>query len=256
MQPNILQIIVPLTLIIILLLALWRIGLRKLRVYRSPLLGKIEVLQKYNGEKILTTNSYIQGVSTEKISIKQSYWYCAAKQACDFCKNIKDPQVLMLGLGANTVSNLIASLNPQIHQTIVEIDGSIIKACREFFNLDILESYQLIQADAFKLLPQKNAFAGKKFNVIIVDIFNGKPPYVSITGNQPGFIKKLLPHLKQNCMVIFNRPGHTEQVRSDSKKLEDYLSTLFSKTQLFDIKDPRGFRNTIITAQVLAMNLL
>lgn len=248
MQPNLFPIIAPLVLIPILLFALWRIGLRKLKAYHSPLLGKIEVLQKYNGERILTTNSYIQGISTEKESIKKSYWYCVARQACDFCKNIKDPKVLMLGLGANTIPNLITRLHPFVRQTIVEIDGHIIEACQEFFGLNNLLNYQLIKTDAFKLLANKNAFNGEKFNVIIVDIFNGNPPYVDIKSNQPNFITNLLPHLKKDCMVIFNRPGHTKEVRNDSKKLEGYLATIFKETQVFDIKDPRGFRNNIVTA--------
>lgn len=249
MQPNIFPLAAPLILIPILLFTLWRIGLRKLKTYHSPLLGKIEVLKKYNGEKILTTNSYIQGISTEKESVSQSYWYCVAKQTALLCKDHQHPQILMLGLGANTISNLISKINPHIHQTIVEIDKSIILACKEFFGLDKLPNHKLIQADAFKLVEKKNAFDGKKFDVIIVDIFIGNPPYVSIESNQPTFIEELLPHLKTDGMVIFNRPGHTEQVRSDSQKLEAYLKTLFQKTQMSDVKDPRGFRNTVITAQ-------
>ncbi|KKS68853.1 hypothetical protein A3A14_01230 [Candidatus Daviesbacteria bacterium RIFCSPLOWO2_01_FULL_43_38] len=255
MQPNIFPIIISITIITALLAALWRIGLRKLKSYNSPILGKIKVLQKYNGEKVLTTNSYIQGISTEKDSIKLSYWYCVAKQAGDFCKRVKDPEVLMLGLGANTIPNLISHLNPAAHQTIVEIDDYIIKACREFFNLDALPNYQLIQADAFKLLSRENAFVEKKFDVIIIDIFNGNPPYVDIKSNHPDFITSLLPYLKKDGMVIFNRPGHTESVRSDSQKLENYLSALFAKTKSFDIKDPRGFRNTVITAHMKRQKL-
>lgn len=250
MQSNIFPLAAPLILIPLLLFALWRIGLRKLKSYHSPLLGKIEVLQKYNGEKILTTNSYIQGISTEKENVSQSYWYCVAKQTALFCKNYRNPQILMLGLGANTIPNLIAKINPEIHQTIVEIDDSIISACKEFFGLDKLPNYKLIQADAFKLIGGKNAFEGKKFDVAIVDVFIGSPPYVSIESNQPNFIEKLLPYLKKEGAIIFNRPGHTEMVRADSRKLENYLKTLFTKTQLFDVCDPRGFRNSIITGQV------
>lgn len=254
MQPDIFPLIVPLILIPLLLFALWRIGMRKLKTYHSPILGKIEVLQKYNGERILTTNSYIQGVSTEKDDIKKSYWYCVAQQATGFCKNIQNPSILMLGLGANTIPNLIAKTNPQIHQTIVEIDKNIIDACRQFFNLDTLPNHQLIQADAFKLISQSKAFE-IKFDVIIVDIFLGNPPYVSIDSNQPSFIEKLLPHLKTSGMVIFNRPGHTEKIRSNSRELETYLKTLFEKTKTYDVKDPRGFRNTVITAQAKGRKL-
>ncbi len=250
MQPNFFQITLPLALVFILLFVLWRIGLRKIKTYYSPILGKIEVLKKYNGEKILTTNSYIQGISTEKNNVRQSYWFCVAEQTALFCQNIKNPQILMLGLGANTIPNIINKMNPKIHQTIVDIDEFIIQACREFFGLDKLPNHKLIQGDVFKLVEKKNSFDGKKFDTIIVDVFIGSPPYVSIESNQPNFIEKLLPFLKKDGMIIFNRPGHREEVRKESVELKRYLSSHFKKTALFDIKDPRGFRNSIITGQI------
>lgn len=245
MQPNTLSLIIPAALIPILLLALWRIGLWKLKSYHSPLLGKIEVFRKYNGEKVLTINSYAQGVSVEQKSITQSYWFFIAKKIFDFCQGKKDPQILMLGLGANTIPNLIVRLNPQIHQTLVEIDKCIIEACKKYFRLNELPSYTLITADAYKLLDSKKAFP-QKFDAIIVDIFTGKPPYVSLESNQPNFIEKLLPWIKRDGMIIFNRPGNTEGACSDSQKLKEYLATLFKKTNLTNINDSRGYRNNII----------
>lgn len=247
MQQFNLEIIVPLISIPCLLLALWRIGLRRLKTYHSPLLGKIEIYKKYNGEKLLTINSYAQGISTEQKSIQKSYWYCIAREAVKFCQNKKNPQVLMLGLGANTIPTLIAGLNPAICQTIVEIDKEIIQACRTYFKLDSLPNYQLVRTDAYQLAEDKNAF-GRQFNVLIVDIFTGKPPYVSLKSNKPNFIQKLLPWIKTDGMIIFNRPGNTEESRTDSQKLKNYLDTLFKNTTLFDLHDPRGYRNNVIVA--------
>lgn len=250
MQQNLFQVIIAIAALPFLGLAIWRIRLKRLASYCSPLLGKIEVLQKYNGEKVLTTNSYPQGVSTEQESITQSYWYIVASEASKFCRNRKSPQILTLGLGANTIPNLLAKLDPEINQTIVEIDEQIIEACRKFFGLDNLPNSKLIQADAFSFDFAQDG-PKNRFDVIIVDIFLGAPPYVSIDSNRPSFIEKLLPSLKKDGLIIFNRPGHTENVRADSKKLETYLQTLFKKTRMFDVKDPRGFRNTVITAQIL-----
>lgn len=242
---NFIQIIIAAALLSVLIFIYWRINLKRLRIYKSPLLGKIEVLQKYDGEKVLTTNSYIQGVSVEKKSIKKSYWYAIAEETVKFCLSRKNPQVLMLGLGANTISNLIAELNPSIQQVIVEFDQLIIQACREFFGLDNLKNYQLIKADAYQLANQKKPFV-KKFDVIIVDIFTGSPPYVSIKSNQPGFIEKILTWLKKDGMMVFNRPGHNKLVKSDSQKLKKYLDQFFKQTEIIDIKDPRGFKNSVI----------
>lgn len=245
MQQNFAGIIIPIITILILLIILWRIGLRALKKYHSPTLGEIEVLQKYNGEKLLTINGYAQGISIEKKSLKKSYWYCVANETVKFCRIRKNPRILMLGLGANTISSLIAQQNPKIHQTIVEIDSQIIQACQEYFGLRELPNYCLIQADAYKLVNDKKTFT-KKFDAIIVDIYTGKPPFVSLKSNLPNFIEKLLPWLKKEGMIIFNRPAHTKDTRKDSQKLKDYLVTLFIKTEVFDIKDPRGYRNNVI----------
>lgn len=244
MQQNIASLIIALVLLPIIFLAIWRLKLKRLALYHSPILGKIEVLQKYNGEKVLATNSYPQGISIEQESVRQSYWFTMASEAVKFCGNKKNPQVLSLGLGAGTTPNLIAQLNPKINQTIVEIEGLIIKVCKEFFGLDKIKNTKVIQADAFTYIQD-----GPKgrFDVIVVDIFLAIPPYISTSSNQPDFIKKLLSCLKQDGAIIFNRPGHTEAVRNDSQKLENYLKTLFKETKILDIKDPRGYRNSIIT---------
>lgn len=238
--------VIPVLIIPLLLLLLWRIGLRRLKIYHSPLLGKIEVFKKYNGEKVLTINSYGQGISIDKKSIAKSYWYKIAQEAVKFCQNKKHPQVLMLGLGANTISSLIGKMNPQIHQTIVEFDGYIIEACKKYFGLDKLPKFDLVQDDVYKLVDRKNVFK-KPFDVLIVDVFTGKPPFISLKSNEPSFIEKNLPWLKKDGMILFNRPGNTESARTDSQKLREYLSTLFKKTGMFDIKDPRGYRNNVIT---------
>lgn len=247
MQQDILQIIFPLAFLPLLLLALWRIGLRRLKSYHSPLLGKIEVFQKYNGEKVLTINSYAQGVSINNKSITKSYWYKIAAESVKLCKDRKKPKILMLGLGANTIPNLIAKLNPNIHPIIVEFDGYIIEACQKYFGLDNLPNYHLIQEDVYKLVDQKDVFKSP-FDVLIVDVFTGKPPYISLKSNEPSFIEKILPWLKKDGLIIFNRPANTEAARSDSEQLKDYLSTLFIKTKIYQINDPRGYKNSVITA--------
>lgn len=245
MQQNTYQIIIAAFSIPLLLAALWRLNLRHLKTYQSKISGRIDILQKYNGEKVLNINSYPQGVSVEKPSIKKSYWYKIAELSANFCSSKKNPQILMLGLGANTIPNVIAKLNPKIKQTLVEIDPWIIDACRKYFNLNDLPNYRLVQGDAFQIAGNKNYF-GKKFDCLIVDIFTGHPPFVSLESNQPSFIEQILSWLKKDGMIIFNRPGHNAEAISDSKKLEEYLKIVFKKTEFYTILDPRGYKNNII----------
>lgn len=245
MQQNFSQLIIAISFIPILLFIYWRIRLKKLKVYQSKILGKIEVFEKYNKERVLTTNSYIQGVSIHDKSIEKSYWFTVAEYATKFCEHKKDPKVLTLGLGANTIPNLIAKLNPKIYQTIIEIDNFITQACQEFFDLDKLPDYQLIQADAYQLFNGKKV-PNQPFDAIVVDIFTGEPPYVDLKSNKPNFILKLLPYLKKNGVMVFNRPAHNKKVRAGGQQLKNYLATIFKETEIIDIKDPRGFRNHVI----------
>lgn len=247
MWQNIIQIIIPLLLIPFLLWAYFRLRLKKLAQYKSEKLGQITVIEKYDKEKVLTINYYAQGVSIEKISIKQSYWFKVAQHTVKYCKDKKNPRVLMLGLGANTISNLINRLNPKIHQTIVEFDDKIIQACREYFHLDGLTNYKLIHSDVYKLFNQNKMF-DKNFDVIIVDIFTGHAPFVDVKSNEANFIQKVTKHLKKDGTIIFNRPAHDESLREGGLKLKKYLTEFFKNTTLLDIKDPRGYRNNIITA--------
>ena len=60
----------------------------------------------------------------------------------------------MLGLGANTSSSLIEKLDPEIKQTIIEIDPAIIQACIDHFNLKEMKSVKLIEGDAFKIVEK------------------------------------------------------------------------------------------------------
>lgn len=230
------------------MILLGRIRLRRLASYDSPILGKVEVFQKYNGEKVLTTNSFPQGISTEQPSIKYSYWYKIANEAFRYTKNIKNPQVLCFGLGANTSSLILAKLNPKIQQTIIEIDAQIIQACKDYFQLNDLIQLTLIQADAFKVIDSGSQLPNNHYDAIIVDIFLSSPPYIDKKSNTPIFIKKLLTLLKPKGMVIFNRPSHNQEARRAGIELKKELDKYFQTSQLFDIKDPRGYRNNVITA--------
>lgn len=249
MQQNISNLIIPLIVTLILLFFYWRLRLKKIAFYNSRILGKIEVFEKYNKEKVLTINAYPQGISIADKSIEKSYWFAIAEIVCQYCKNKKEPKILILGLGANTIPSLIAKKNPKIHQTIIEIDKYIISACRKYFNLDKLPNYQIIQADAFQLLAPNSQLPTPNFDAIVVDIFTGEPPYVSLDSNQPNFIKKILPFLKKDGMIIFNRPAHNKISKTGGFELEKYLKTLFQKTKIMEINDPRRFKNHVIIAK-------
>lgn len=253
MLNNFLEIIIPLFLSLIFLLLYFRLRLKRLKTYRSPILGKIEVYQKYNKEKVLVIENYAQGVSIEDKSIDRSYWFFIAQKVIEHCKGKKTSKTLMLGLGANTISSLISKLNPRTQQTVIEIDDQIIQACKDFFNLDQIKNLHIINADAYKIINQRKDF-NSKFDCIIVDIFTGKAPFVSKESNTPTFIQNLTKWLNKDGLIIFNRPGTNKQTIKECLQLEEALKILFKKTKIEKVSDPRGYKNNLIWAKTKIRN--
>lgn len=276
--------LVLLIICIVLIILIWRLRLKRLKTYYSPLLGRIEIFEKYNKEKALTINNYVQGISIEYPSVEKSYWGYVSNFVVNFCKNKKSPEILMLGLGANSISALIAKKNPRIQQTVVEIDSEIIRACRDFFNLDKTSNLNLIHEDVYKIFPllppYKRSLKGnfqaelsrfpywkkkkvqkedsriskacdfvlkrKKIDCIIVDIFTGKTPFYSEDSSRPEFIMRLYKYLKDDGAILFNRPGTNKNILEDNEKLARFLKTQFKKVDIHLIKDTRGYKNNVI----------
>lgn len=250
MGNDIYQIIALLFICIVLLTLVWRLRLKKLKTYHSPLLGKIEIYEKYNKELSLTINNYVQGVSINDPSVESSYWGYISSYVVENSKNNRSPRLLMLGLGANTISSLIAKKDPRISQTVVEIDKQIIQACKDFFGLNKTRNIKVINGDAIKLLANNNQLLTAKYDFIIVDIFTGKTPFVVEESNNPKFIKNVVRKLKPDGVLLFNRPGTDPKVLNDNKELENFLKTVFKETIINLIKDPRGYKNSIIIGKI------
>ena len=236
-------------LVAFLLFVLSKLYIRRLKKYYSPISGLVEVWQRPDGEKYLTINGAVQGISIDQPSIKASYWYFIAEKVLKHCKTKHQPHVLFLGLGANTSSLLISRQNTKIQQTIIEIDQLIIDACHHFFQLDKLKNYLLIHGNVHELINKRGDFNGK-FDTIVVDVFSGEPPFVSLETNKSKFIKKLREWGKKDALLIFNRHADTPEAKKIGQDLYNYLNKNFSKPKLMYIKDPRGYRNYVITVKV------
>lgn len=232
-----------------LLWIVWRLRVKKLRIYQSKISGPIEIWQKYNGELVMVNKNCHHGLSIDDKSITKSYWFKVADQVLKQVRGKKSAEVLILGLGANTSSRIINQKSPQTKLTIVEFDPAIIQACRDYFHLNEMENLQLIEADAYKLINKRPDFK-KKFDVIVVDIFIGDPPYISTKTNQPSYIEKLVGWLKKDGRMIFNRPIQADQ-DNETEQLIKFLKTEFKTVRSEKIADPRGYKNVVITADLV-----
>src|SRR5579885_3468276 len=88
----------------VLLGVIWRLRIKKLKIYDSPISGPIEIWQKYNGELVMVNKNCHHGISINDKSISKSYWYKVAEEVLNKIQQKKAAQVLILGLGANTSS--------------------------------------------------------------------------------------------------------------------------------------------------------
>lgn len=220
-----------------------------LKRYESPLSGNIDVLRKYNGELVLRTNYFVQGVSIEQASITKSYWYAVARSILKHCDKKKNPTILFIGLGANTSSQLIHQKNPDIHQIIVEIDPLIKTACEEFFGLENLTNAEIIISDIYDQLTKQKQKWKKQFAVIVIDTFDAKPPYLLHGSHDPVFLNRLVPWLQHDGMFLFNIPVATRGI--DVPSLLHYLKGKFTHVDHKIIRDPRGYTNHVIAASHL-----
>lgn len=226
-----------------------RFNTKKLKEYKSSHFKKITVWEKNNGEKLLTTNNFPQGISIDKPNITNSYWYKQIELCEKYCRGKKNLSVLFLGLGAGTGPQLLNLKNPKIKQTIIEFDKKIIEICREFFNLNQLKNSTIINADAYVLIKNQKSFK-EKFNVIIVDIFTGEESFKTSSINTE-FIQRLSKLLKNDGVLIFNRLAHRKNLREETEKLKIFLSSIFKQTEKIFIKDPRGYQNELVIAKYI-----
>ncbi|MDO8429500.1 MAG: fused MFS/spermidine synthase [Candidatus Daviesbacteria bacterium] len=242
---NSLEIIVPLLVALTMLLILNKFRYIKLTEIQSRVSGKIAVFKKWNGEKLLTINGFAQSVSVEDRSIKKSYWYKISELALK-----RSPQnILFLGLGAGSMNQIIYSLNKEVKQTVIELDPSIIDISQEFFEIDKIKSLKIIQADAFKVIRDPKKFAlNLKFDVVIIDLYNGEPPYVSPYSSQSAFVTQITKLITPQGCLIFNRPDHSPEARQINQKLINYLSSKFKIVETYPVTDPRGYKNNAVVA--------
>lgn len=231
-----------------LIFILKRLTVKRLATYHSDILGTIEVWQKYNQEKVLMINNFPQGVSIKDPSITKSYWYFIAEQTVKFCQDKANPKILILGLGAGTISNLIFSFDQNITQTIIEIDQLIVQINRKFFDLDKITHLKLIIADAYGFLTEKNKLK-EKFDVIILDIALGKKQIIPRQSTSLSFIKDLKLYLKTEGLIVFNRDAHNKEYKLQNQQFIKSISSLFNQIDNHLIKDPRGYQNAIIIAK-------
>ena len=80
--------------------------------------------------------------------------------------------VLIIGLGGGTLSNMIHELYPSAHIENVEIDPAVIKVARDYFNFIETDNVTAKVQDG-RIFIKRAALKSQQFDWIILDAFNG-----------------------------------------------------------------------------------
>jgi spermidine synthase len=178
----------------------------------SKISGQITV-QKYFGKVALYVgNTQQSGPLVEKIW-KKGFQQIKSDKAGH--KNI-----LILGLGAGTITDVINRFYPDSETIGVEIDSKIVDVGKKYFNLGSLGNLRILCKDA-SLFIEKNE---EKFDLILVDLYLGQKFPEKFEYSE--FLSNLSQTMSKKGLVVFNRLT-TKTSNFVLEKFVDKLSKYF-----------------------------
>lgn len=148
--------------------------------------------------------------------------------------------LLVIGLAAGTIPRQYQAVYGDIPMTGVEIDGGIIEAGEQFFdmNAELMPSLETYAQDGRYILNQLD----EQFSVIAIDAY--RPPYIPWHLTTVEFFQEIEQHLTDDGVVAIN-VGRT----SEDRRLVDALARVMSEVypSIYAIDVPRSF-NTVLIA--------
>ncbi len=153
-----------------------------------------------------------------------------------------DSEVLLLGLGAGSVANIIRNeLELDCPITGVDIDPAVIEAARKHFALDKLSGLRVVISDAYAFAIE----CKEAYDFIVFDIYiDDKVPVKFETLK---FVRMLSKLLKPGGKVVFNKLQTSLADESGVLMLTRYFQTIFEKTEVVKILVNKDTPNCFIT---------
>ncbi len=128
----------------------------------------------------------------------------------------KPENILIIGLGGGTLVEAFHTLAPNAKITSVEIDASVIKVAKQFFDLPIAPWHSIVEKDG-RIFIKREILKNHKYDVIVLDAFNGD--YIPEHLMTLEFFNEVKSILSENGIVISNTFSTSE--------LYDYESTTY-----------------------------
>lgn len=183
-------------------------------VFHSPFNGAIELVPE-NDSYTLLVGGYIQsGTIMEKV------WKEAFKS---LVPRLKAKNVLILGLGAGSITPVIRKANQNSSIVGVEIDEVMIKIAQDYFP-ENLQNIDVKVDDAIRFVNQlvKKKQKGPIFDLIVVDCYIGdKQPEDTKTLKFLVSLKTIGKTVLVNQLFLPNKPSELKKI-SFLKQLDKY----------------------------------
>lgn len=189
---------------------------QKIEEIDSPINGKI-VVEKFRNKIYVKV-----GGLSQSGGLVENLWQEALKNL-----NISPKKILILGLGAGTLANLLSEKYPNAKIIGVEIDQIMINLGKKYFYLEKIKNLTIKIIDAEKF-TDKN-----KYDLIFVDLYLADIFPKKFENNI--FLKKISKKLTNSGMVIFNRLYYANHI-SEARIFLDKISKIFNYYSSKNIK--------------------
>lgn len=183
----------------------------------SPINGKIQIVRDFQGARIIAG-----GVSQSGWLVK-SVWKAALKRIKSQKKEIKS--VLILGLGGGSAAELVVEYWPEAKITGVDLDPLMIDMGKKYLRLGEIENLKVIVADAQKWLDETRDRKKEKYDLVLVDLFNGSK--IPEKFYRDKFVDNVQKLVLPGGVVAFNHL-YSFYERENSKKLQKVLRRFFA----------------------------
>jgi len=155
-----------------------------------------------------------------------------------------NPQrILIVGLGGGTLVHTYSTLFPQAEIVIAEIDEAVVRVAQEYFDFTETPTIKVATEDA-RVYVKRAALRGEKFDLVILDAFNGE--YIPEHLMSMEFLAEVKSLLPATGMVVSNTFSTSRLYSAESVS----YNQVFGK--FFNVK-MNGTGNRIIIAPMQAL---
>lgn len=149
-------------------------------------------------------------------------------------------RILILGLGGGTLVHTYSLLFPDAQIVIAEIDPAVTKVARQYFDFKTTDKITVAEEDG-RLYIKRAGLRGEKFDLVILDAFNGDYiPEHLMTAEFLEESKKLLP---ANGMLVANTFSSSRLYSAESQT----YTKVFGK--FYNVRMQSSGNRIIITSQ-------